>query len=63
MFFAIDGNFVNNQKKKKADPDDFPLSLGAAYFTNEEEMKRYLPKLGPLKVEVSFLSPYNAFSI
>lgn len=53
MFFAIDGNFVNNRKAKKSDPNDFPLTLGASYFANEKDTKQYLKTLGPLELEVS----------
>lgn len=60
MYFAIDGNFVNNRKKKKSDPDDFPLTTGAAYFANEEETKRYLSNLGPFKLEVSVTTTRDA---
>lgn len=63
MFFAIDGNFVNNQKKKKSDPNDFPLTLGAAYFANEREMKQYLAGLGPLTLEVSLMMALPYFPI
>ena len=53
MFFAIDGNFVNNRKAKKSDPNDFPLTMGAAYFANEVETKEYLCTKNTLKIEVS----------
>ncbi len=49
---AVDGNFTNNLKDKDTDPNDMPLSLGAAYFANEIEFARYQETLGPLKPEV-----------
>ena len=49
----MDGNFVSNRKDKNGDPNDFPLSKGAAYFVHEDDVMRYLPKLGALKIEVS----------
>lgn len=55
--FAIDGNFVSNRKDKNTDPDDFPLSKGAAYFVHEGDVARYLPKLGELKIEVRLGAP------
>ena len=58
--FAIDGNFVSNRKDKNTDPNDFPLSKGAAYFVHEGDVARYLPKLGDLKIEVRHLSFLDA---
>ena len=55
LFFSIDGNFVSHQKRKKLDPNDFPLTKGASYFMHEDDLKKYLKKFGPLKREVSFV--------
>ncbi|THG98302.1 hypothetical protein EW026_g3863 [Hermanssonia centrifuga] len=60
LFHAIDGNFTQNQKDKKTDEDDFPLSLGAAYFANEDDVANYLKNLGPLKYESSTCHKFGA---
>ena len=52
LFVAIDGNFVSNRKDKLADPEDFPLSKGAGYFVNEDDVKVYEADQGEFKVEV-----------
>ncbi|KAI0050137.1 hypothetical protein FA95DRAFT_686892 [Auriscalpium vulgare] len=51
LFYTIDGNFHQNQRLKPHDPDDFPLTLGAAYFAHEEDFAKYQQKLGPLELE------------
>ena len=50
----MDGNFVSNQKDKRRDLQDFPLTRGAAYFVDEKDVEIYNSKLGPLKIEVRF---------
>ena len=35
MFYAIDGNYVSNQKDKKRDLEDFPLTMGAGYWVRD----------------------------
>ncbi|THG97971.1 hypothetical protein EW026_g4122 [Hermanssonia centrifuga] len=60
LFHAIDGNFTQNQKEKKTDEDDFPLSLGAAYFANEIDVAKYIQGLGPLKHETSTCHKFGA---
>ena len=52
LFVAIDGNFVSNRKDKNTDPDDFPLSKGAGYFVNEDDVKVYEKDEGKFKPEV-----------
>lgn len=52
LFHAIDGNFVSNQKDKKRDLEDFPLTMGAAYFVDEKDAKVFQSKLGPFVLEV-----------
>ena len=52
LFHAIDGNFVSNQKDKKRDLEDFPLTMGAAYFVDEQDVKVFQSKLGPFVLEV-----------
>ncbi|KAI0684999.1 hypothetical protein C8T65DRAFT_712839 [Cerioporus squamosus] len=44
LFHTTDGNFQQNQKLKPLDPDDFPLSLGAGCFANEDEFAIYQSK-------------------
>ncbi len=63
LFHAIDGNFTQNQKEKKTDEDDFPLSLGAAYFANEIDVAKYIQGLGPLKHEVRKSSRSRAHTL
>ncbi len=53
LFHAVDGNFTQNQKDKKMDIDDFPLTLGAAYFANESDVSLFMEGLPPYKPEVS----------
>ena len=48
----IDGNFVSNRKDKKVDPLDFPLTKGAGYFVNEDDVAQYEAGLGEFKPEV-----------
>lgn len=60
LFHAIDGNFVSNQKDKKRDLEDFPLTMGAAYFVDEKDVKVFQSKLGPfvLEVRTEWKQPY-----
>ncbi|KAJ3557540.1 hypothetical protein NM688_g1418 [Phlebia brevispora] len=60
FFYAVDGNFVSNQKEKRRDLNDFPLSMGAAYFAHERETAKYIASLGPLKVEHSTCHKFAA---
>ena len=63
LFHTIDGNFVSNQKDKKRDLEDFPLTAGAAYFVDERNAKILMDNQGPLVIEVSIelqkLSEYS----
>ena len=60
LFYAIDGNFVSNQKDKNTDSEDFLLSMGGGYFINENDARKYEKTLGIFKPKVrvclSFLS-------
>ena len=38
---SLDGNFQNNQKHKKFDPLDAPLTMGAAYYAHEGAFAKY----------------------
>ncbi|KAF7796946.1 hypothetical protein EIP86_008132 [Pleurotus ostreatoroseus] len=43
LFHAVDGNFSQNMKNKKSDPNDVPLtSGGSAYFAYEKDVATYL---------------------
>lgn len=52
MFYAIDGNFHQNMKEKPSDPDDYPMTKGAAYFANEDQFKSYQEEIGAVEKEV-----------
>lgn len=52
MFYAIDGNYVSNQKDKKRDLEDFPLTMGAGYWVDEKDVEVFKQKQGPFVVEV-----------
>lgn len=52
LFHAVDGNFSQSKKDKNTDPNDVPLTSGAAYFVDEQDVKKILAKAGPLKFEV-----------
>lgn len=52
LFYAVDGNFHQNQKEKATDPNDFPLTEGAAYFANESDFKKYQMQSGNTVQEV-----------
>ena len=52
MFHTIDGNFHQNQRNKPSDPDDFALSMGAAYFAHEGDFELLQKRLGPMEPEV-----------
>lgn len=43
---------MSNQKDKKRDLEDFPLTLGAGYFVDERDVKVFQSKLGPFVLEV-----------
>ena len=55
MFYAVDGNFHANLKKKPLDEDDVPLSKGAAYFADEDAFAEFIETVGPLEAEASEL--------
>ena len=59
LFYAVDGNFHSNLKKKPMDEDDFPLSKGAAYFADEDAFAQFSARLPPLGPEACFLLPSN----
>ena len=42
LHYSMDGNYHFNMKHKRRDPDDYPLTLGASYFANEDDFEYYL---------------------
>ncbi|THG93084.1 hypothetical protein EW026_g8052 [Hermanssonia centrifuga] len=60
LFHALDGNFTQNQKHNNTDVDDFPLTLGAAYFAYENDVAKYIKHLGPFKHESSTCHKFGA---
>ncbi|KAF7792778.1 hypothetical protein EIP86_003876 [Pleurotus ostreatoroseus] len=62
LFHTIDGNFVSNQKDKKRDLEDFPLTTGAGYFVDERDAKVLLDNQGPLVIEHSTCNNFEAMN-
>ncbi|KAI1786196.1 hypothetical protein LXA43DRAFT_898439, partial [Ganoderma leucocontextum] len=60
LHFAIDGNFHFNQKAPRSDPDDFPLTGGAAYFVHGEDFKKFLATAPPPPKEPSTCNNFGA---
>ena len=52
LHFCIDGNFHFNLKPKHTDPNDYPLTKGAAYFAHEDDFKSYIATTKPYPNEV-----------
>ena len=52
LFYAIDGNYHQHQRKKPLDPNDFPMTMGAAYFANERDFRSYVTLRGEVEPEV-----------
>ena len=52
LFHAVDGNFSQSKKQKNTDPNDVPLTAGAAYYADEKLVDKVLAKAGPIKFEV-----------
>ena len=52
LYHAVDGNFTQNLKDKGSDQDDLPLTLGAGYFANEHDAKKYFAAMPPPKTQV-----------
>ncbi|KAI0063770.1 hypothetical protein BV25DRAFT_1767553, partial [Artomyces pyxidatus] len=63
LFYGIDGNFHQNQKVKPLDPNDFALTLGAAYFANAEDFTKYQKTLGPMEPEPSTCHKFAAMGL
>ncbi|KAI0744400.1 hypothetical protein C8Q76DRAFT_604248 [Earliella scabrosa] len=60
LFYAIDGNYHQHQRKKRMDPNDFALSLGAAYFANELDFHKYVSAMGEVPPEESTCNKFGA---
>ncbi len=56
MFYTADGNFHQTQKMKPMDPEDEPLTLGAAYYANERLFEFYQKHRPKEKKEVRDLT-------
>ncbi|KAI1784958.1 hypothetical protein LXA43DRAFT_900780 [Ganoderma leucocontextum] len=60
LHFCIDGNFHFNLKPKHTDPNDYPLTKGAAYFAHEDDFKHYIATTKPYPNEPSTCSQFVA---
>ncbi|KAJ3522971.1 hypothetical protein NM688_g8797 [Phlebia brevispora] len=60
LFHAVDGNFRQNRKAKRSDPDDVALTDGAAYFAPAATIKKIVKALGPPKHERSTCNKFGA---
>ncbi|KAI0711729.1 hypothetical protein C8Q76DRAFT_623155 [Earliella scabrosa] len=60
LFYAIDGNYHQHQRKKPLDPNDFALTAGAAYFANEADFRKYLQMTGDVEPEESTCNKFGA---
>ncbi|KAI9068666.1 hypothetical protein FKP32DRAFT_1561201, partial [Trametes sanguinea] len=60
LFYSVDGNFHHNQKMKPMDPEDFPLTQGAAYFVSESDFAQYQERVIPPKKEESTCNKFGA---
>ena len=56
LFYAIDGNYHQHQRKKPMDKNDLPFTMNAAYYTNERDFKTYVDAMGEPQPEVSSLT-------
>ncbi len=52
LFYTADGNFQQSQKMKPSDPNDEPLTLGAAFYAHEHDFAYYQANRGKEKKEV-----------
>ncbi|PCH40509.1 hypothetical protein WOLCODRAFT_49027, partial [Wolfiporia cocos MD-104 SS10] len=46
LFHTVDGNFHQNMHEKPLDPNNRPLTKGAAYFVDEDDCARFLTLAG-----------------
>ncbi|KAI0084023.1 hypothetical protein BDY19DRAFT_899301 [Irpex rosettiformis] len=60
LYHAVDGNFTQNLKDKGSDADDLPLTLGAGYFADEHDAKKYFAKVSAPKNQTSSCNKFGA---
>ncbi|KAI0093358.1 hypothetical protein BDY19DRAFT_859710, partial [Irpex rosettiformis] len=60
LYHAVDGNFTQNMKDKGTDADDLPLTLGAAYFADELDTKRYFSVMPAPRSQNSSCNKFGA---
>ncbi|KAI0706563.1 hypothetical protein C8Q76DRAFT_630169 [Earliella scabrosa] len=60
LFYAIDGNYHQHQRKKPTDPNDFPFTKNAAYFANEDDYRKYVDLMGDVPAEESTCNKFGA---
>ncbi|KAI0708129.1 hypothetical protein C8T65DRAFT_708633 [Cerioporus squamosus] len=60
LFHTADGNFQQNQKLKPSDPNDEPLTLGAAFYAHEHDFATYQAKRGKEKKEATSCHKFGA---
>ncbi|RDX43436.1 hypothetical protein OH76DRAFT_1458396 [Lentinus brumalis] len=53
LFHTADGNFQQNQKLKLSNPNDEPLTPGAAYYAHEHDFAKYQELRGKEKKEAT----------
>ncbi|KAI0644780.1 hypothetical protein C8Q79DRAFT_912372 [Trametes meyenii] len=51
LFYSVDGNFHQKQRKKPMDKNDIALSEGASYFVDSTDFARYMDGIGPEEQE------------
>ncbi|KAI0686970.1 hypothetical protein C8Q76DRAFT_635860 [Earliella scabrosa] len=60
LFYGIDGNYHQHQRKKATDKDDIPLTMGAAYYANEADFETYVKAMGEPTPEDSTCHKFGA---
>ncbi|PCH36136.1 hypothetical protein WOLCODRAFT_81581, partial [Wolfiporia cocos MD-104 SS10] len=60
LFRTVDGNFHQNMHEKPSDPDDRPLTKGAAYFADEDDCAQFLTLAGNVTREESTCNKFGA---
>ncbi|KAI0643900.1 hypothetical protein C8Q79DRAFT_915041 [Trametes meyenii] len=51
LFYSVDGNFHQKQRKKPMDKNDVALSEGAGYFVDSSDFAKYMDGIGPEEKE------------
>ncbi|KAI0648456.1 hypothetical protein C8Q79DRAFT_905667 [Trametes meyenii] len=51
LFYSVDGNFHQKQRKKPMDKDDVALMEGASYFVDSSDFAKYMHGIGPEEKE------------